>query len=350
MTNQTVTLDTKVVEQMLDALEATKKHLSEYLAAIGPLAPSGGRTETLLIANDKAITAGRAALASADRVDPVPTRIERKVYKGSAEHSEYLSARFTKEKQTGSFEWQGHRWAYHWTSFDDAGDFDVLYRNTTISGHRFGRLVASHREGAGNRHKWVCRCDCGGEARVTYTSLTNGDTKSCGCLRRQVTAERGRARALPGRDRVEYKAWVAIKGRCYNPRHQDFPHYGGRGIQVAEAWRQSFEQFIKDMGDRPEGFSIDRVDVNGDYAPGNCRWADTATQANNKRDSRYVTHDGEKLTVAQWARRQGMSKQCLLERLDAGWSTESALTCPVRFRSPNGHPRRPIKPSIKERV
>ena len=78
-----------------------------------------------------AITAGRAALANAERVEPVPTRIERKVYKGSAEYSEYLSARFTKERQTGSFEWQSHRWAYRWTSFDDAGDFDLIYRNTS---------------------------------------------------------------------------------------------------------------------------------------------------------------------------------------------------------------------------
>lgn len=107
-----VLIDRATLEQLVGALE--------YWAVRDPY-----NKETA-----SALTAGRAALAGSERVEPVPTRIERKVYKGSAEYPEYLSARFTKDKQAGSFEWQGHRWAYHWTSFDDAGDFDLIYRNT----------------------------------------------------------------------------------------------------------------------------------------------------------------------------------------------------------------------------
>lgn len=209
----------------------------------------------------------------------------------------------------------------------------------SLTGLRFGRLLVSHRTGEGKRHKWLCTCDCGNTAEVTYTCLTSGDTKSCGCLRREVTAALGRSRGLPGRKSVEYRAWIAIKGRCYNPNHQDFPHYGGRGIKVSKAWQKSYEQFLRDMGPRPRGMSIDRIDVNGNYEFGNCRWATDETQANNKRDSRYVEHEGLTLTVAQWAKKQGMSKQCLLERLDADWPVHTALTTEVRFRAPNGSPR-----------
>ncbi len=199
----------------------------------------------------------------------------------------------------------------------------------SLEGLRFGRLLVSHRVGAGKRHKWVCVCDCGGTTEATYTHLTSGDTKSCGCLRKEVTAALGRSRRLPGRKSVEYKAWVAIKGRCYNSNHQDFPNYGGRGIEVSNAWQKSYEQFHRDMGPRPRGMSIDRINVNGNYEYGNCRWATSETQANNKRASRYVEYMGLTLTVAQWAKKQGMSKQCLLERLDAGWSVDDALHTPV---------------------
>lgn len=216
----------------------------------------------------------------------------------------------------------------------------------SLEGLRFGRLLVSHRVGAGKRHKWVCTCDCGNTAEATYTCLTNGDTKSCGCLKRESSARTGRANAKPGRGTVEYKAWIAIKGRCYSPTHQDFPYYGGRGIRVSDEWLSSYERFRQDMGPRPPGMSIDRIDVNGDYSNGNCRWATDETQANNKRVNRYVEHEGLTLTVAQWAKKQGMSKQCLLERLDAGWSVHAALNTSVRFRAPNGSPR----PCKRDRV
>lgn len=210
-----------------------------------------------------------------------------------------------------------------------------------LEGLRFGRLVASHREGEGKRIKWVCACDCGNSMSTTYTCLTSGDTKSCGCLKRERTASMGRA--LPGRDAVEYKTWIAIKGRCYNQSHQDYPKYGGRGIRVSKAWLQSYEQFLRDMGPRPKGLSIDRIDVNGDYEFGNCRWATSETQSNNKRTNRYIEYEGLTLTVSQWAKRQGMTKQCLIMRLNAGWSVESALNNAPRPRAPNGYPRARIR-------
>lgn len=196
----------------------------------------------------------------------------------------------------------------------------------SIQGQRFGRLLVIRRQGTLSHPKWVCKCDCGRETEASYTCLTKGDTKSCGCLRQETAAKLGRTRALPMRGTAEYRTWVRLKGRCYNPSHQDFNDYGGRGITVSQVWLDSFDTFLLDMGLRPEGASIDRVDVNGNYEAGNCRWAQPDVQANNRRTSRFVEFSGRRMTVAQWASTVGVSKECLLARLNAGWPVQRALT------------------------
>lgn len=206
----------------------------------------------------------------------------------------------------------------------------------SLAGLKFGRLLVSHREGEGKRHKWVCQCDCGRLKRVTYTCLVNGGTKSCGCLRKETAARLGRSHAKPGRRTVEYRTWIAIKGRCYNPNHQDFPDYGGRGVRVSDDWLCSYEQFLHDMGRRPEGTSIDRIDVNGGYSADNCRWSTLETQMNNRRNTSYLEHEGLRLPLGEWTKRVGINKACIVQRLNHGWSTADALSTEVRFRSPNG--------------
>lgn len=149
-------------------------------------------------------------------------------------------------------------------------------------GERIGRLtvVAYEPESRG----YLCRCDCGKDTVVQTTSLTRGTTQSCGCLARDVARERrthGHSRARGGRPSHTYKTWQAMRQRCTNPQSAKWDQYGGRGIEVCGRW-QTFENFLADMGERPEGMTLDRIDGDGNYEPRNCRWADAATQSNNR--------------------------------------------------------------------
>lgn len=120
--------------------------------------------------------------------------------------------------------------------------------------------------------------------------------------------------------------------RCQTKSLSVYPIYGGRGIKVCSRWRNSFDKFISDMGIRPRaGMSIDRIDPNGDYEPGNCRWATQETQANNTRRNRFIEFDGKRLTISQWARTMGIKKRTLHGRIYLrGWSVEKALTTPAK--------------------
>lgn len=190
-------------------------------------------------------------------------------------------------------------------------------------GNRFSRLLVTATEGDG-RHLWcICRCDCGGLSRVRATSLRNGNTRSCGCLRRDVVKDRSKSHGLHGTP--EYRCWKTMRQRCTNPRNPKYPSYGGRGITVCERWN-SFEMFVADMGPRPSPrHSIDRINNDLGYSPENCRWASEKSQARNRRSSRVVTCNGESRTVAEWSELTGMNRYKITGRLRLGWSPEAAL-------------------------
>lgn len=158
------------------------------------------------------------------------------------------------------------------------------------SGVRIGRLTLLQEQeplvsaSGRRRRRWLCRCDCGTQTLVLAQNLSHaarrphGGSRSCGCLARERAVRHGEISA--NRPSPEYAAWIAAKKRCFNPSNASFRNYGGRGITVCSRWAQSFEAFLRDMGRRPgPGYSLDRIDPNRGYEPGNCRWADIATQS-----------------------------------------------------------------------
>lgn len=208
---------------------------------------------------------------------------------------------------------------------DETGN---VYGKLTVLGYA-GKSLRSHK-GA----YWNCRCECGTELVVVGVTLRNGGTRSCsaGC---GITTH-GHTTNAAGRKSSEYSCWQDMRSRCHNPSDPGFEDYGFRGITVCARWRDSFDDFLADMGLKPfAGASIGRIDNDGNYEPSNVRWETNEQQHNNKRTSRYLTHDGITLTVTQWARRLGMRPHTVSDRIHRGWSVEQALTTPTSRKFKN---------------
>lgn len=163
-------------------------------------------------------------------------------------------------------------------------------KSTPKVGDKFGRLTitnAIHRDG---RRWFVCACECGGQAIVSRSNLPR--TSSCGCVAREHGARIGRAARKHGhaagssrRPSPTYNSWRGMRDRCTNPKSINWQYYGGRGIGICERWqgREGFLHFLEDMGERPEGLTLDRIDPDGNYEAGNCRWATAQEQTDNRR-------------------------------------------------------------------
>lgn len=203
-----------------------------------------------------------------------------------------------------------------------------------LTGQRFGELVVVERatNGKGRSTRWLCSCDCGNETVVYAANLTRGMTKSCGCTRAEKVAQK-LSTHRETKTRL-YQIWYNMITRCYNPNSSHYEHYGARGVTVCDNWRkyENFRDWALSSGYQDD-LTIERIEVNGNYEPSNCKWATRKQQANNKRTSRYIEFNGQRRTVAEWADSMGMDKRALWDRLFVqNWSIERALTTPLRVR------------------
>lgn len=197
-----------------------------------------------------------------------------------------------------------------------------------ITDQKFTRLTACKPVGSvkGEGVLWECKCDCGAAVRTPAKRLLNGNTKSCGCLSRDSIKERNRKSALHGMTNTPtFISWDNMKQRCENPNHKSYANYGGVGVTVCERWHE-FLAFLADMGERPAGTTLDRIDNNKGYQPGNCRWITPLEQGNNRRNNIKLTLHGVTDTLGNWSRKTGIGQKTIMYRMKNGWTDEQALT------------------------
>lgn len=202
-----------------------------------------------------------------------------------------------------------------------------------LDGDRFGRLVVlAFDHGDGRRSWWRVRCDCGALSLARADALKRGAVTSCGCAHADAVTTHG----MTGT--AEHRAWQNMIDRCHNPNSTSWRNYGGRGITVCSAWRSDFESFVGDVGCRPSPrHSIDRIDNDGNYEPGNVRWATMRQQSRNRRTCRFVEYGGRRMPVAELAERVGMPEELLRSRLSDGWAVADAVALRPLTRSECGY-------------
>jgi len=213
------------------------------------------------------------------------------------------------------------------------GEMQMGKRSQVNPGDRYGRLtiiqeIETRTYPSGTRKRWFsCKCDCGEMTASSISNLKNGHVSSCGCLQRESRCVATRTHGK--RHTKEYKTWATMKQRCSNPRNHKYPIYGGRGITVCDRWKDSFENFIDDMGECPQGCSIDRIDNDSGYFKENCRWSDATEQQRNKSTNVVLTFQGKSMCIAAWAEEKGMKTSTLWARLQRGWDIKEALETKV---------------------
>ncbi|KKM72229.1 hypothetical protein LCGC14_1422620 [marine sediment metagenome] len=209
-----------------------------------------------------------------------------------------------------------------------------MSRLIDLTGQKFERLLVVKYAGKkkSGATLWLCVCDCSKEKIIIGSHLKNGNTKSCGCLQKEIAsishAKHGhKTRAKTSKT---YQSWQSMIKRCVNPKNKDYLHYGGRGIKVCQRWRNSFENFLKDMHEAPEGYQIDRIDNDGNYCKSNCRWVTSRINNRNKRNNHLITYNNKTQCLIEWAEDYDIPYKTLFARINIlGWPMGKALTTPV---------------------
>ena len=195
-----------------------------------------------------------------------------------------------------------------------------------LTGKKFGRLTVIRQHSINKRgaYVWLCECECGNVKAIDGSSLRSGASQSCGCLRDEKVTKHGLSSTK------SYREWAGAKNRCHNPNDKDFPYYGGRGISVCDRWIHDPKAFYDDVSilpnfDNPDS-TLDRIDSNGNYEPGNVRWANRVTQQNNRRNNILFTIGTDTHTLAEWAKIYDIDYALAYRRLRKGWQIEDALS------------------------
>lgn len=199
-----------------------------------------------------------------------------------------------------------------------------------ITGQKFGRLTALYRlYNTKCKTKWLCVCDCGNLKEVYITELIRGHTKSCGCLKRDTTISRNkRLRTTHGKTHTRlFNIWDAMKKRCYNKNVNNYKDYGGRGIKICDEWLHDFQAFYdwSISNGYDDNLTIDRIDVNGNYEPNNCRWLTHKQQQRNKRNNKNYTINGVTHCLSEWCNIHNTNYKLVWDRIHIGWAIERAL-------------------------
>jgi hypothetical protein len=190
-------------------------------------------------------------------------------------------------------------------------------------GKKYSRLTIKSYVGMRGKFPYYnCACDCGGVRTARLHNIRNGITQSCGCLLMEKVATHRLCHTKA------YRSWISMRQRCNDKNNKHYNYYGGRGIKVCSEWN-SFETFLQDMGERPDGHSIDRIDVNGDYCKENCKWSTAKQQARNRRNSIVIKIDEQSRDLSEWCDIYGISNNTVLERLKRGWDKIAAVVTPV---------------------
>lgn len=212
---------------------------------------------------------------------------------------------------------------------------EIVMRLIDRTGMRYSYLVvtgrAPNKSERDTNARWHCKCDCGKETIAYGQDLGRGIHRSCGCMATSYGFDYGKAARTHGMSRtVLYRAWQGMLMRCNKASDFRFKHYGARGIKVCDRWLK-FENFMSDMGFPEKGLSLDRINVNGNYEPGNCRWATKQVQAANRRNSVKLTHNGITATIAEWSRALGISASSMHGRIASGFSGDKLFSRNLRL-------------------
>ena len=203
-----------------------------------------------------------------------------------------------------------------------------------LTGAQYGKLTVVCRTNNQGKHvAWLCRCECGREKIVQSNHLREGSIRSCG----QCSYKTDHWSRVGGasHSRLYRSVWNKILQRCYNAANKDYPNYGGRGIKMCDEWKDflAFQEWALSNGYDPNAkygeCTLDRIDVNGDYCPENCRFTTTKQQNRNKTNTYWIDVDGERIACSEYAERMNIDPDCLYSRLRRGWSLEDAVNTPV---------------------
>lgn len=204
-----------------------------------------------------------------------------------------------------------------------------------LTGKKFGKLTVIERTfNKNNSVCWLCLCDCGNYTVVRSDALRQGITKSCSCLQKEIvkkTCKKNFEKHKLSKSRIN-NIWFNIKQRCYNPNNSKYKNYGGRGITVCQEWQDDFMNFYNWAMNNgyQEDLTIDRIDVNGNYEPFNCRWVNLKVQQNNRSNNRLIQYQNQIHTLAEWATITNIKYTTLKRRIDCGWSLEKAFNMQVK--------------------